>query len=108
MPLIRRLDHVAHGSGIKYGTRHLAGGRIHFRPKALNGGMIHTLRYGKRFHKRYGVSAGGIMARQGGALPDSETIPTPYNVQLPGGRMKRSREMTKEHVIARMAKLSRS
>lgn len=108
MPLIRRLDHVAHGSGVHFSARSLSNGLMHFNPQTMNGGMVHSMRYGHRYHRRYG---GGIMGRgimgRGAGLPEAETIPTPYNVQLPGGRMKRPTEFTKERVIAKLQKLTR-
>lgn len=98
------MDHVAHGSAHHFGRRHLtADNKLFYRPNTVNGGMIHALRYG---HHGRGYSGRGIMAnRSGGALPVSETIPTPYNVQLPGGRMKRPSQMTKERVIAKLQKI---
>jgi hypothetical protein len=72
----------------------------------LNGGTVQSLRFGKHLYQRYGR---GVMASgKGVKLPEEETIPTPYNVQLPGGRMKRPSEMTKERVIAKLQKLTRS
>lgn len=108
MPLIRRLDHVAQGSGIHFSSRSLSsGGQIGYRGHMLNGGTIQSLRFGKHLNQRYGrgVMGKGVMGR--GALPEAETVPTPYNVQLPGGRMKRAAEMTKERVIAKLQKLTR-
>ena len=107
MPHIRRLDHVIQGTGIHFGSRSLIGGRISYRPHTLNGGLIHHLRYHKWNNHRRGrgvMSARGIMGK---GIPEADLIPTPYNVKLPGN-MKRSREMSKEAVIARMAKLQRS
>lgn len=73
----------------------------------LNGGTIQTLRFGKHLYQRYGrgVMGRGVMGR--GALPEADTIPTPYNVKLPGGRMKRPSEMTRERVIAKLQKMTR-
>lgn len=109
MPLIRRLDHVARGSGIHFGHRALSSsGQIGYKERMLNGGTIQSLRFGKHLHQRYGrgVMGRGVMGK-GTALPEADTVPTPYNVQLPGGRMKRSAEMTKERVIAKLQKLTR-
>lgn len=104
MPHIRRLDHISHGSSLHFGRRQLIGGKIHYRHHfSGNGGMIHNLRFHR--HGRGWFLAGHGVRAHGGALPESETIPTPYNVQLPGGRMKRPSRMTKEHVIAKMRKL---
>jgi hypothetical protein len=107
MPLIRKLDHVIQGAGVHFGTRSLVGGRITFRNATLNGGAIHNLRYGKWMNHRRGRGVMGGRGVMSYGLPMVDTIPTPYNTNIPG-RMKRSREMSKESVIARMAKLQRS
>lgn len=106
MPLIRRLDHVAHGSGRHFSRRALSGGTMHYQGQSLAGGSVQHMRYGERWRRQDGggVMGRGIMGR--GVVPVADTIPTPYNVQLPGGRMKRPSEMTKERVIAKLQKLT--
>jgi hypothetical protein len=102
MPLIRKLDHVLHGPNINFGERYTQSGLVRYRPTGLNGGFIHSTRYVKWAHRGHGIMGRGIMGK---GIPETELIPTPYNVQLPGGTMKRPREMSKAEVIRKMAKL---
>jgi hypothetical protein len=106
MPLIRSIDHVIHGTGVLYGNRCLTGSGISFVPHTHNGGSLHSHRYGKwlNFRNINAHSHRHGKGIQGRGLPETDVIPTPYNIQLPGGTMKRPRDMSKAEVIRKMAK----